>query len=103
MLLRSGSKRLHIWFFVVSDAHGPCVHKYLLLSHCQGGALNRDFRSVHVVCWINNFYKYGIQNGDRISYEESRLVSTKSLSFPPKFTTEKFKSTWRAAEKRRQV
>ena len=55
MLLRSGSKRLHIRFFVVFDAHGPCVHKYLLLSHCQGGALNRDFRSVHVVCWINNF------------------------------------------------
>ena len=44
MLLRSGSNRLHVRFFVVFDAHGLCVHKYSLLSHCQGGALNRDFR-----------------------------------------------------------
>ena len=44
MLLRSGNNRLHVRFFVAFDAHGPCVHKYSLLSHCQGGTLNRDFR-----------------------------------------------------------
>ena len=35
-----------------------------------------------------------------VSSDENRLVSTKNLSFLPKFTTEKFKSTWKAAGKR---
>ena len=32
--------------------------------------------------------------------DENRLVPTKILRFLLKFTTEKFKSTWKAAEKR---
>ena len=37
------------------------------------------------------------------SSDKNRLDSTKNLSFLPKFTTEKFESTWKAAEKGRQV
>ena len=35
-----------------------------------------------------------------VSSDENRLVSKKNLSFLPKSTTEKLKSTWKAAEKK---
>ena len=45
MLLRRGSKILHIRFFLVFDVHGPCVQKYTRapLSLLRG-ILNKDFR-----------------------------------------------------------
>ena len=58
-------------------------------------------RPDHVVCWCLKWRKC-------ISSDENRLVSLGDYFFSkvyygkilPKFTTEKFKSTWEAAEKK---
>ena len=45
MLLRRGSKILHIRFFLVFDVHGPCVQKYTRATlSLLRGVLNKDFR-----------------------------------------------------------